>query len=134
MEARSSPWQIAEMTEDGYVVRLAPMEADELSQAETDAIGDAETLTGSYRARITAMIEGKETDVTNAIPSLTVIFDAESVRALVEGETAQLLFVPNDGEPEEQVSIVQYIEETDTEKARYEALLMESGLFALTLQ
>ena len=127
-------WQIAEMTEDGYVVRLAPMEADELSQAETDAIGDAETLTGSYRARITAMIEGKETDVTNAIPSLTVIFDAESVRALVEGETAQLLFVPNDGEPEEQVSIVQYIEETDTEKARYEALLMESGLFALTLQ
>ena len=122
------------MTEDGYVVRLAPMEADELSQAETDAIGDAETLTGSYRARITAMIEGKETDVTNAIPSLTVIFDAESVRALVEGETAQLLFVPNDGEPEEQVSIVQYIEETDTEKARYEALLMESGLFALTLQ
>ena len=43
-------WQIADMTEDGYVVRLTPMEADELSQAETDAIGDAETLTGSYRA------------------------------------------------------------------------------------
>ena len=127
-------WQIAEMTEDGYVVRLAPMEADELSQAEVDAIGEAEVLTGSYRARITAMIEGEETDVTNAIPSLTVIFDAESVRALVEGETAQLLLVPNDGEPEEQVSIVQYIEETETEKASYEALLMESGLFVLVLQ
>ena len=127
-------WPIAEMTEDGYIVRLAPMEADELSQAEKDAIGDAETLTGSYRARITAMIEGAETDVTNAIPSLTVIFNAESVRALVEGETAQLLLVPNDGEPEEQVSTVQYIEETDTEPARYEALLAESGLFVMTLQ
>lgn len=91
-------WQIADMTEDGYVVRLTPMEADELSQAETDAIGDAETLTGSYRARITAMIEGKETDVTNAIPSLTAIFDAASVRELAEGEAAQLLLVPNDGE------------------------------------
>lgn len=127
-------WQIADMTEDGYVVRLTPMEADELSQAETDAIGDAETLTGSYRARITAMIEGKETDVTNAIPSLTAIFDAASVRELAEGEAAQLLLVPNDGEPEVQVSFVQYIEETDSEKARYEAALMEGGLFALTLQ
>ena len=127
-------WQIADMTEDGYVVRLTPMEADELSQAETDAIGDAETLTGSYRARITAMIEGKETDVTNAIPSLTAIFDAASVRELAEGEAAQLLLVPNDGEPEVQVSFVQYIEETDSEKARYEAALMEGGLFSLTLQ
>ena len=127
-------WQIADMTEDGYVVRLTPMEADELSQAETDAIGDAETLTGSYRARITAMIEGKETDVTTAIPSLTAIFDAASVRELAEGEAAQLLLVPNDGEPEVQVSFVQYIEETDSEKARYEAALMEGGLFALTLQ
>ena len=127
-------WQIAEMTEESYVVRLAPMEANELSQAEQEAIGDAETLTGSYRARITAMIEGKETDVTNAIPSLTVIFNAESIRALVEGETAQLLLVPNDGEPEAQVSTVQYIKETDTEPARYEAPLTESGLFALTLQ
>ena len=127
-------WQIAEMTEDGYVVRLAPMEADELSQAEKDAIGAVETLTGSYRARITAMIEGEETDVTNAIPSLTVIFDAESIRELAKGEAAQLLLVPNDGEPEAQVSTVQYIEETDTENARYEAPLMESGLFVMTLQ
>ena len=127
-------WQIAEMIEDGYVVRLAPMEANELSQAEKDAIGDAEALTGSYRARITAMIEGEETDVTNAIPSLTVIFDAASVRALADGETPQLLLVPNDGEPEMQVSTVQYIEETDSEPTRYEALLTESGLFVLTLQ
>ena len=80
------------------------------------------------------MIEGEETDVINAIPSLTAIFDAASVRELTEGETPQLLLVPNDGEPEEQVSIVQYIEETDTEPARYEALLMESGLFVMALQ
>jgi len=127
-------WLIAEMTEESYVVRLAPMETNELSQAEKEAIGAAETLAGSYRARITAMIEGEETDVTNAIPSLTAIFDAESIRELAEGEAAQLLLVPNDGEPEAQVSTVQLIEETETEPARYEALLPESGLFALTLQ
>ena len=122
------------MTEDGYVVRLAPMEANELSQAETDAMGAAETLTGSYRARVTAMLEGEEVDVTNVLPSLTAIFDAASVRELAEGETAQLLLAPNDGEPEAQVSTVQYIEAADSEPARYAALLMESGLFVLTLQ
>ena len=122
------------MTEDGYVVRLAPMEANELSQAEMEAIGNAETLTGSYRARITAMIEGEEVDVTNVLPSLTAIFDAQSVRELAEGEAAQLLLIPNDGEPEVQVSTVQLIAETETEPARYEAPLTESGLFALTLQ
>ena len=127
-------WLIAEMTEDGYVVRLAPMEANELSPAETEAMAAAETLTGSYRARITAMLEGEEVDVTNVLPSLTVIFDAESVRELTEGEAPQLLLVPNDGEPEAQVSTVQYIEATDTEPARYAALLMESGLFVLALQ
>ena len=127
-------WQIAEMTEESYVVRLAPMEANELSPAETEAIGDAETLTGSCRARITAMLEGEETDVTNAIPSLTAIFDAASIHELTEGEAPQLLLVPNDGEPEAQVSTVQYIEATDTEPARYAALLMESGLFVLALQ
>ena len=127
-------WQIAEMTEDGYVVRLAPMEANELSPAETEAMAAAETPTGSYRARVTAMLEGEETDVTNAIPSLTAIFGVEPIRELTEGETPQLLLVPNDGEPEAQVSTVQYIEAADTEPARYEALLMESGLFVLTLQ
>ena len=127
-------WLIAEMTEESYVVRLAPMETNELSQAEQDAIGDAETLTGSYRARITAMLEGEETDVTNLIPSLTVIFDAASVRELAGGEAAQLLLIPGDGEPEGQVSTVQLIAETETEPARYEALLLESGLFAMTLQ
>ena len=127
-------WQIAEMTEESYVVRLAPMEANELSPAETEAIGDAETLTGSYRARITAMLEGEETDVTNTIPSLTAIFGVESIRELAEGEAPQLLLVPNDGEPEVQVSTVQYIEATDTEPARYAALLTESGLFVLALQ
>ena len=111
-------WQIAEMTEDGYIVRLAPMEVDELSQAETEAIGETEALTGSYRARITAMIEGEEVDVTNIILSLTAIFDAQSVRELAEDEAAQLLLVPNDGEPEVQGSTVQYIEATDTEPAR----------------
>ena len=122
------------MTEDGYVVRLAPMEANELSQAEMEAIGNAETLTSSYRARITAMIEGEETDVTNALPSLTAIFDAASVRELAEGEAAQLLLVPNDGEPEAIASTVRYSKATDSEKARHEAPLPESGLLVLALQ
>ena len=127
-------WQIAEMTEESYVVRLAPMEANELSQAEQEAIGDAETLTGSYRARVTAMLEGEETDVTNALPSLTAIFDAASVRELAGGEAAQLLLVPNDGEPEAIASTVRYSKATDSEKARYEAPLPESGLLVLALQ
>ena len=80
------------------------------------------------------MIEGEEVDVTNVLPSLTAIFDAASVRELAEGETAQLLLAPNDGEPEAQVSTVQYIEAADSEPARYAALLTESGLFAMTLQ
>ena len=45
-----------------------------------------------------------------------------------------MLLVPNDGEPEAQVSTVQYIEAADSEPARYEALLLESGLFVLALQ
>ena len=80
------------------------------------------------------MLEGEETDVTNLIPSRTVIFDAASVRELAGGEAAQLLLIPGDGEPEGQVSTVQLIAETETEPARYEALLLESGLFAMTLQ
>ena len=36
--------------------------------------------------------------------------------------------------PEVIASAAQYIEGTDTEKARYEALLWESGLFVMTLQ
>ena len=92
------------------------------------------TLTGSYRAAVTAMLEGEEVDVTNLIPSLTAIFGAASVRELTVGEAAQLLLIPNDGEPETQVSTVQYIEATDTEPACYEALLLESGLLVLALQ
>ena len=53
---------------------------------------------------------------------------------MAEGKATQLLLIPNDGEPEVQLSTVQYIEETDTEPARYKALLLESGLFVLALQ
>ena len=129
-------WLIAEMAEGSYVVRLAPMETDELSQAEKEAIGETETLTGSYRARITAMIEGKETDVIDAIPSLTAIFGAESVRELAEGEIAQCLLVPGDGEPETIVTEAEYIEEGEEEEKEtsYQAKLSESGLFVLILQ
>lgn len=52
-------WQIADMTDGGYIVRLAPMEADELSPAEMEAIGGAEQLSGAYRARITGHDRGR---------------------------------------------------------------------------
>ncbi|HIQ82541.1 MAG TPA: hypothetical protein IAA52_05505 [Candidatus Pullichristensenella stercorigallinarum] len=129
-------WAIADMTEDGNVIRLAPMEADELSQREREAIGEAEQLSGSYRARITATIDGEETDITSQIPSLTAWFDAEAIRGLTESENAQCLLVPGDGEPETVVTTVQYVEDEKEEEkeASYQAALAESGLMTMILQ
>ena len=128
-------WAIADMGEDGNIIRLAPMEAEELSQAERGALGEAEQLSGAYRARITAVIDGKETDIT-AETSLTAWFDAKAIRALAEGETAQCLLVPGDGKPEEAVSTAEYVEEGEGEdkETSYQAELSESGLFVLMLQ
>ena len=128
-------WAIADMGEEGNIIRLAPMEAEELSQAERGAMGEAEQLSGAYRARITAVIDGKETDIT-AETSLTAWFDAKAIRALAEGETAQCLLVPGDGEPEEAVSTAEYVEEGEGEdkETSYQAKLSESGLFVLMLQ
>ena len=129
-------WAIADMTEDSNVIRLAPMEADELSQREREAIGEAEQLSGSYRARITAVMDGEETDITAEIPSLTAQFDAETIRELTESENAQCLLVPGDGEPETVVTTVQYVEDEKEEekKASYQAALAESGLMTMILQ
>ena len=99
-----------------------------------EAIGDAETLTGSYRARVTAMIGARRWTSPTSSPAWTAIFDAQSVRELAEGEAAQLLLVPNDGEPEAIASTVRYSKATDSEKARHEAPLPESGLLVLALQ
>ena len=128
-------WAIADMGEDGNIIRLAPMEAEELSQAERGAMGEAEQLSGAYRARITAVIDGKETDIT-AETSLTAWFDAKAIRALAEGDTAQCLLVPGDGKPEEAVSTAEYVEEGEGEdkETSYQAKLSESGLFVLMLQ
>ena len=128
-------WAIADMREDGNVIRLAPMEQDELTQAEREAIGEAELLSDAYRARITAMVDGEETDITAEIPSLTAWFDAETVRQLAEGETAQCLLAPGDGEPEKVASEAVYVEEGEEAKEiSYQAALAESGLFGLALQ
>ena len=129
-------WALADMTEDSNVIRLAPMEADELSQREREAIGEAEQLSGSYRARITAVMDGEETDITAEIPSLTAQFDAETIRELTESENAQCLLVPGDGEPETVVTTVQYVEDEKEEekKASYQAALAESGLMTMILQ
>ena len=128
-------WAIADMREDGNVIRLAPMEQDELTQAEREAIGEAELLSDAYRARITAMVDGEETDITAEIPSLTAWFDAETVRQLAEGETAQCLLAPGDGEPEKVASEAVYVEEGEEAKEiSYQAALADSGLFGLALQ
>ena len=129
-------WAIADMGEDGNIIRLAPMEAEELSQAERGALGEAEQLSGAYRARITAIIDGEETDITDEVSSLTAWFDAQAIRELAEGESAQCLLVPGDGEPEEAVSTAEYVEEGEGEdkETSYQAKLSESGLFVLMLQ
>ena len=128
-------WAIADMTEDGNIIRLAPMEADELSQRELEAIGEAEQLSGAYRARITAMIDGEETDVTPQIPSLTAWFNAEVIRELTEEEAAQCLLAPGDETLEAMVSEAEYVEEGEEaeKKTSYQAALAASGLFVLIL-
>ena len=100
-----------------HVVRLAPMEANELSQAEMEAIGNAETLTGSYRARVTAMIEGEEVDVTNVLPSTSGHLPVAERRELAEGEAAQLLLVPNDWRAGSDHSTVRYSEANGQRKS-----------------
>ncbi|HIW77733.1 MAG TPA: hypothetical protein H9874_01115, partial [Candidatus Bilophila faecipullorum] len=129
-------WAIADMTEDSNIIRLAPMEADELSQREREAIGEAEQLSGSYRARITAMIDGEETDITSQIPSLTARFGAEAIRELMETERPQCLLVPSDEALEAMVSQAKHVEEgeKDEKESSYQTALAESGLFVLVLQ
>lgn len=125
------------MTEDGNIIRLAPMEQEELSQADAEAIGEVELLSGCYRARITAVIDGEETDITAEIPSLTAWFDAKDIRELTEEEAPQCLLVPGDAELKAVVSEVEYIEEEgEAEEAErwYEVALAKSGMFALILQ
>ena len=126
----SLEWAIAAMECDGNVIRLAPMEPDELSDAEESALEAAAPLSGSYRARITAVIDGKETDVTADIHGLTACFAAEPTEAPAQ---TQCLLVPGDGEPETAVSEAQYAEEGEAEAPRafHKAELSESGLFIL---
>ncbi len=56
------------------------MEADKLLQMETRAIGEAEQLSGAYRARISGTMECEEINITLQIPSLTAWFNAEVIR------------------------------------------------------
>ena len=126
-------WAIADMTGEGNVVRLAPMNSDELSEAEQAAIGGAEMLSDAYRARITAQENGETMDVTGEIASLTVQFDAASIRELTGGEAALCLLVPGDGEPAQATTAAQLVEAADG-TASYQSALTESGLTALVLQ
>ena len=125
-------WEIADMTGEDNVIRLAPMEEAELSETEQNAIDKEELLSGYYRVRLTAVSEGKVIDVTGEIPSLTVCFDADTIRELSQEETAQCLQVPGDEELECVAGDAEYVEEK--EHARYEAILAQSGLAVLILR
>lgn len=124
------------MTEDGNVICLVPMEADELSRRECEAIGEPEQLSGSHRARITAMIDGEEANIAAEIPSLTARFGAEAIRELVETELPQCLLVPSGEALEAMVSQPKLVEEGEEEEkeSRYQTALAESGLFVLVPQ
>ena len=76
----------------------------------------------------------KSRDAAKAISCTSNLAQIGKAQSMYTSESHDWLIVPNDGEPETQVSTVQHIEETDTENARYEAPLMESGLFVMTLQ
>ena len=72
-------------------------------------------------------------DVTGEIASLTVQFDAASIRELTGGEAALCLLVPGDGEPAQATTAAQLVEAADG-TASYQSALTESGLTALVLQ
>ena len=79
---RDREWAIADMTEDGNVIRLAPLEADELSQRARAAIGEAAPALSwpfkeaPYPASSTAWM----TSEAEAVPSTPIEF----VRRLTE--------------------------------------------------
>ena len=124
-------WPLVSVPGDGYVVRLAPLEADEWNRRETAAVENLPVLSQGYRARITAMVDGGETDVTKDIPDLKALLWGEAVSPAPEGTAVNLLLVPRDEQAEAGASPAGWVEATGAEPARYEAPLADSGLFAM---
>ena len=124
-------WPLASMPEDNYVVRLAPMEENEWNEREIAAIEGLPVLSQGYRAQIATVMDGEETDVTKDVLELKALLLAEAVSLAPEGMEENLLLVPLEEMVESSLSPANWIEATEIEPARFEALLTDSGLFAM---
>ena len=124
-------WPLASMPEDNYVVRLAPMEENEWNEREIAAIEGLPVLSQGYRAQIVTVMDGEETDVTKDVLELKALLLAEAVSLAPEGMEENLLLVPLEEIAESSLSPANWVEATEIEPARFEALLTDSGLFAM---
>ena len=124
-------WPLASMPEDNYVVRLAPLEEEEWNEREIAAIEGLPVLSQGYRAQIVTVKDGEETDVTKDILDLRVLLLAEAASPVTEDAEANLLLVPLEEMVESSLSPANWVEATEIEPARFEALLTDSGLFAI---
>ena len=124
-------WPLASMPEDNYTVRLAPMEENEWNEREIAAIEGLPVLSQGYRAQIVTVENGEEIDVTKGILELKALLLAEVVSPVTEDAEVNLLLVPLEEMVESSLSPANWVEATQIEPARYEALLIDSGLFAM---
>ena len=124
-------WPLASMAGDSYIVHLAPLEEEEWNEREIAAIEGLPVLSQGYRAQIVTVENGEETDVTKDILDLRVLLLAEAVSPVTEDAEANLLLVPLEETVESSLSPANWVEATEIEPARFEALLTDSGLFAI---
>ena len=124
-------WPLASMPEDNYIVRLAPLEEEEWNEREIAAIEGLPVLSQGYRAQIVTVENGEETDVTKDVLELKALLLAEAVSLAPEGMEENLLLVPLEEMVESSLSPANWVEATEIESARFEALLTDSGLFAM---
>ena len=124
-------WPLASMPEDNYVVHLAPLEEEEWNEREIAAIEGMAVLSQGYRAQIVTVKDGEETDVTKDILDLRVLLLAEAMSPVEEEREENLLLIPLEEQAEINLSPANWVEATEIEPARFEALLTDSGLFAI---
>ena len=131
MKDAALEWPLASMPEDNYTVRLAPMEENEWNEREIAAIEGLPVLSQGYRAQIVTVMDGVEIDVTKDVLELKALLLAEAVSLAPEGMEENLLLVPLEEIAESSLSPANWVEATEIEPARFEALLTDSGLFAM---
>ena len=124
-------WPLASMAGDSYIVHLAPLKAEEWNEREIAAIEGMSVLSQGYRAQIVTVENDEEIDVTKDILELKALLLAEAVSLAPEGMEESLLLVPLAEQTENGLSPANWVEATQIEPARYEALLIDSGLFAM---